>query len=160
MSDHLIFVKLPAYEREWCRHHFGDPCTFPAQSNLNSVIRHFLRLRPKGTVPEQRAEGETAVCIPYSQSKNPASYNFLSRHGKAAVAEAINDLFTMHMWEGLTGPDCRGVQLSKLMFDWMEANGISQDHYENLRQKFTRIKEAYRKGAGVNISRGYKHENS
>lgn len=160
MSDFLIYIKVPDYEREWCEHHFGSPCAFPAQSNLNSVIRHFLRLRPKDYVPRDRQPGEMAICIPYSQAKKPESYNFVSKHGRAAIAEAINDLFTLHMWEGLTDPGCRGVQLSKLILDWMDANGISEDNYDNMRQKFTRIKEAYRKEAGVNVSRGYKHENS
>ena len=160
MSDFLIFVKVPDYEREWCEHHFGKPCTFPAQSNLNNVIRHFLKLRPKDAVPRLQEKDEIAIHIPFSKAKNPESYNYMTRHGKEAVAEAINDLFTMHMWEDLTGPGCRGVQVSKLILDWMLSNGIHEDNYHNLRQKFTRIKESYRKNSGMNISRGYKHENN
>ena len=43
---------------------------------------------------------------------------------------------------------------------WMENNGITRtgNNYENLRMKFQRIKDRYRKSAGINISRGYKHE--
>ena len=48
-----------------------------------------------------------------------------------------------------------------LVMDWMEANGISMtgNNYENLRMKFQRIKDAYKNKAGINVSRGYKHEN-
>ena len=94
------------------------------------------------------------------QVETPRAVNYLTRHGKQAVAEAIDDIFTMHMWEELTDIGCRRVQLSLLVMDWMEANGISMEgnNYENLRMKFQRIKDAYRRG-GVNISRGYKHEN-
>ena len=96
-----------------------------------------------------------------SKSKKPEVYNYISKHGKAAIAEAIDDLFTMHMWEELTDIGTRSVQLSKLVMDWMEANGISMkgNNYENLRMKFQRIKDAYKQKAGINVSRGYKHQN-
>lgn len=158
MSNFTLYVKLPAYEREWCIHHFGNPCVFPAQSNINAVIRHFLRLRPKGAIPELQQSDELAVVIPQSQSKPPQSYNFLTKAGKAAVSEAINDLFTMQMWESLTDSAVRSVAVTHLIEDFMENNGISWENFHNLKQKFTRIKDSYRKH-GINVSRGYKHEN-
>lgn len=162
MSHILIYIKLPLYEREWCEHHFGRPCTFPASTNLNNVIRHFSRQRPSGVEPETQQPGEVAICLMGSKSKKPEVFNYLGKHGKAAVADAIDDIFTMQMWEDLTDIGCRSVQLSKLVMDWMEQNGISMtgNNYENLRMKFQRIKDAYRKSAGINISRGYKHENT
>lgn len=101
-----------------------------------------------------------AICLMGSHSKKPEMYNYVSKHGKDAIAEAIDDLFVMHMWEDLTDIGCRSVQLSKLVKDWMESNGISMtgNNYDNLRQKFQRIKDAYKKKAGINVSRGYKHE--
>lgn len=160
MSQYLVYIRLPRYEREWCEHHFGRPCQFPSSTNLNNVIRHFTRERPADAPPEAQQPGELAVCLMGSKSKRPEQFNYLTRHGKQAVAEAIDDIFTMHMWEELTDIGCRRVQLSLLVMDWMEANGISMEgnNYENLRMKFQRIKDAYRRG-GVNISRGYKHEN-
>lgn len=155
--DFLIYIKVPAYQKEWCIHHFGNPCKFPPQSHINAVIRHFIRLRPKLSAPEERKDTDLAIVIPTSQSKHPENYNYLSEPGRAAVEEAVNDIFTKHMWEGLTDIGCRNVKLSYLILDWMSDNGISSDNYENLRQKFTRIKEQYRKEAGVNLSRGYKH---
>ncbi len=161
MSEILIYVKLPLYEREWCEHHFGRPCVFPVGTNLNNVIRHFSRPRPEGIPPETQQDGEVAICLMGSKSKKPEVYNYFSKHGKAAIAEAIDDLFIMHMWEDLTDIGCRSVQLSKLVMDWMDANGISMkgNNYENLRMKFQRIKDTYKAKSGINISRGYKHEN-
>lgn len=158
MSDFLVYVKLPQYIREWANFHFGRPCTFPAASNLNNVIRHFARQRPADAPPEIQQPDELAVRIMGSKSKKPETFNYFSRHGKAAIAEAIDDIFVMQMWEDLTDIGCRSVQLSKLVLDWMDANGISMDgnNYENLRMKFQRIKDSYKKN-GINISRGYKH---
>lgn len=157
MNQILIYVKLPVYEREWCEHHFGDPCVFPVQSHLNNVIRHFSRKRPDGVLPDAQQEGEVAIVLKGSASKKPETYNYISVHGKAAIAEAIDDIFSMQLWEDLTDIGCRSVQLSKLIRDWMDDNGISMEsnNYENLRQKLQRLKDSFKK-SGVNISRGYK----
>lgn len=160
MSDFLVYIKLPAYEREWCHHHFGDPCRFPSQSNVNNVIRHFIKLRPDNCIPEGRKPDEIAVCIPSSKSKQPSSYNFLTKSGKEAIAEAINDIFIIDMWESLTNTGTRNVSVRKLVSDWMEGNGISSENFDNLRQKFIRICDSYRKNSGLNLTRGYKHEHT
>lgn len=157
MSDYIAYIKVPVYEREWCEFHFGNPAVFPAQSNLNAVLRHFLRLRPADAVPEQQQDGELAVALPDSQSKRVSSYNYLTKPARRAVAEAIDDLFVISMYEALTGVGARSVQLTALVEDWMHANGISMDQEHNLRMKFYRIRDSYR-SHGINISRGYKHE--
>ena len=159
MSKILIYIPLPLYEREWCECHFGSPCEFPKSTNLNNVIRHFSRIRPSGATPETKQDGDIAICLMGSKSKKPEIYNYISEHGKQAIAQAIDDIFTMHMWEELTDIGCRSVQLSKLIRDWMDSNGISMrgNNYDNLRMKFQRVKDAYRKKS-VNVSRGYKHE--
>lgn len=157
MSNIQIYIKLPEYERQWCRHHFGEPCTFPNQSNINSVIRYFTKKRPEGAEVETKKEGELAICIPDSQSKDPYYYNYLTAPGKKAIAEAINDIFTKQMFENLSAIQFRAIPLTLIIRDWMATNGISYEQEHNIIQKYTRIKDAYRK-CGVNISRGYKHE--
>lgn len=160
MSAILTYIKLPLYERQWCEYHFGSPCVFPSKTDINNVIRHFSRPRPADAPPETQQPGEMAICLMGSQAKKPEVYNFISKHGKEAIADAIDNIFVMHMWEELTDIGTRSVQLSKLILDWMDANGITceDNNYENLRMKFQRIKDAYKRGAGINISRGYKHE--
>lgn len=158
MSNFQIYIKLPEYERQWCRHHFGEPCAFPNLSNINSVIKYFLKKRPANAEVETMQDGELAISIPDSQSKDPAYFNFLTKPGKQAIAEAINDIFTKQMFEDLSAIKFRAIPLTLIIRDWMTANGISYDQEHNIIQKYTRIKEAYRK-CGVNISRGYKHEN-
>lgn len=159
--DYVTYIKLPAYEREWCETHFGKPCEFTRGTNLNSIIRHFMRKRPDSAPPEIKQPGETAIVLVSSASKKVETYNYISKPGKEAIAKAIDDLFVMHMWEDLTGSECRNIQINKLVLDWMEANGISRNdnNFENLRMKFQRIKDTYRKKHNLNISRGYKHEN-
>ena len=85
------------------------------------------------------------------------SYNYLTAPGKKAIAEAINDIFTKQMFEDLSAIQFRAIPLTLIIRDWMATNGISYEQEHNIIQKYTRIKDAYRK-CGVNISRGYKHE--
>ena len=156
MSNVLIYIKVPLYEREWCEYHFGKPVVFPQSAHLNNVIRHFSKTRPKGMEPETQQEGEMAVVLMGSASKKPQLYNYISPSGKEAIAKAVDDLFCMHLWEDLTDIGCREVAVTKLIEDWMDSNSISRDNFHNLRMKFQRLKDAYRK-AGVNVSRRYKH---
>lgn len=159
MSEYLVYVKIPRYEKEWCERHFGRPCEFPTRTNLTSILRYFTKERPHDALPECQQEDEIAIVLPDSKAKAPAKFNYLNEYGKQAVAEAIDNIFTMHMWEDMTQPGCRQVRLSHLIMDWMKTNGISMagNNYDNLRMKFQRIKDAY-KSKGANISRGYKHE--
>lgn len=157
MSQYLVYIKLPVYVREWCEHHFGVPVEFPRGSNVNAVIRHFLKERPSGIVPEQQQADETAIRIPDSQAKRTSKFNYLTRSGKLGIASAIDDLFTLHMYEDLTGPGTRAVPVSALVEDWIHCNGISEEQEHNVRMKFYRIKDSYRKN-GVNVSRRYKRD--
>ena len=159
MSEFLIYIKLPAYERQWCLKRFGNPCVFPAQSNINAVIRHFLKQPPEGYVPKTKQSDDVAIVIPFSKSKNPRDYHYLTEPGREGIRESIDDLFRIHLYESLTDIGCRGVSQTNLIYDWMADNGIDMDQFDNVRQKFYRIMESYRKKAGINVTRGYKHEN-
>lgn len=112
---------------------------------------------PGGGRGRDKKEGELAICIPDSQSKDPYYFNYLTAPGKKAIAEAINDIFTKQMFEDLSAIQFRAIPLTLIIRDWMATNGISYDQEHNIIQKYTRIKDSYRK-CGVNISRGYKHE--
>lgn len=157
MSEFTIYIKLPAYERQWCEHHYGTPCTFLPQSNVNKIIRHFLKTRPEGALPSQQQPDEVAIYIPSSKSKNPIYYNYLTKAGKDAIREAIDDLFSIQMWKDLTGEELENVSVTYLIEDWMQENGIDSEQFFNLKQKFTRMKDAHRK-CGVNVSRRYKRD--
>lgn len=158
MSQYLIYIKLPVYVREWCEFHFGNPAVFPRHSDINAVIRHFIKQLPEGRVPLTQQPGELAIEIPDSQSKRASVFNYLTDAGRQGIASAIDNLFTMHMYESLTGVGSRGVQVSTLVEDWISTNGISYANIDNVRMKFYRIKDSYRKN-GVNVSRGYKRDN-
>ena len=101
MSKFVVYVQVEPYLKQWLTHSFGDPVEFPSSSNENAVLRRFLSKRPINNLPEQPGERDVAICIPYSKSKSPETYNFLNGHAKQALTESISDLFRINMWSDL-----------------------------------------------------------
>lgn len=157
MSQFRLYLKLKPFLREWLVHHFeGEPIEFPVQSVENATIRRFIQKLPKDKLPEQQKEDEVAILIPYSKAKPAAYYNYMGPMGKAALAEIIDDTFKRHLWNeiGAIEDAClregRDFLLLKTIRGWMEVNGISINNEETVRQRYFRIREAYRR-KGINL---------
>lgn len=145
MKDFVVYIKLEKYLSQWLTHSLGHPVRFPSQSNENSVIRRFIQKLPPGQQPEMAFEGATAIVIPDSKAKDPATYNYLGPRAKEAVIEAIEDLFRRNMWAELGDMADRSVGLNKMIAAWCELHGIDDDYIETVRQKYYRIRNAYSK---------------
>lgn len=151
MSQFVIYIKLEKYISEWLTHSLGYPVRFPNGSNENAVIRAFIQQTPKGETPETAAEGMTPIYIPDSKAKPPESYNYMTDSGKKAVREAIMDLFTRNLWNELRHIDSiKGVGVNTRIAAWCEMHGIGLDRVETVRQKYYRIRDAYKK-RGINL---------
>ena len=151
MSQFVIYIKLEKYISEWLTHSLGYPVRFPNGSNENAVIRAFIQQTPKGDTPDTAAEGMTPIYIPDSKAKPPESYNYMTDSGKKAVREAIIDLFTRNLWNELRPIDSiKGVGVNTRIAAWCEMHGIGLDRVETVRQKYYRIREAYKK-RGINL---------
>ena len=143
MSAFVIYINLPRYLGEWARHKFGDQVVFPRASPQNAIIRAYTSKLPKGAVPDAAAPGLTAVAIPDSVAKPPEVYNYMGERGKAAVAESIKDLFLRELWADMTPLRESAVGLTSLIAAWCEANGISIDNVEAVRQCYYRIRKEF-----------------
>lgn len=141
----MIYIKLEKYLAEWVTHSLGCPVVFPTGSNENAIIRTFIQKLPKDTLPETRSEGDTAICIPDSKAKPPSSYNYMGEKGKKALHEAIMDLFTRNLWNELRPIDSINIGVNTRIAAWCEMHGIGLDRVETVRQKYYRIREAYKK---------------
>lgn len=150
MSQFVIYIKLEKYLSEWLTHSLGCPVRFPNGSNENSVIRAFTQQPPEGELPETASEGMTPIYIPYSKAKPPESYNYMTDSGKKAVREAIMDLFTRNLWNELRPIDSINIGVNTRIAAWCEMHGIGLDRVETVRQKYYRIREAYKK-RGINL---------
>lgn len=146
MSQFCIYLKLKPYLKEWLINSLGEPVSFPDHSNENAVIRTFLQRRPADALVETNTNNElTAICIPNSKAKPAEYYNYLSRSGKKAITEAIEDLFLQNLWSELAQLTLisNGKGVNTHVAAWCEMHGISLDQVETVRQKYFRMRKAY-----------------
>lgn len=150
MSQFVIYIKLEKYLSEWLTHSLGCPVRFPNGSNENAVIRAFIQKTPEDETPEKPSDDATPIYIPDSKAKPPESYNYMTDSGKKAVREAIMDLFTRNLWNELRPIDNINIGVNTRIAAWCEMHGIGLDRVETVRQKYYRIREAYKK-RGINL---------
>lgn len=150
MSQFVIYIKLEKYLSEWLTHSLGCPVRFPNGSNENAVIRAFIQKTPEDETPEKAPDDATPIYIPDSKAKPPESYNYMTDSGKKAVREAIMDLFTRNLWNELRPIDNINIGVNTRIAAWCEMHGIGLDRVETVRQKYYRIREAYKK-RGINL---------
>lgn len=143
MSDFVIYISLEKYLHQWITHNLGNPVRFPQYSNENAVIRTFIIKTPPGVIPDDNRSGKTAVAIPDSSAKPPATYNHLGRKGQAALREAIKDLFLRALWSDISPLSSSPVGVNSLISAWCESNGIDLDHVETVRQCYYRLRRQY-----------------
>ena len=92
----------------------------------------------------------TPIYIPDSKAKPPESYNYMTDSGKKAVREAIMDLFTRNLWNELRPIESINIGVNTRIAAWCEMHGIGLDRVETVRQKYYRIRDAYKK-RGINL---------
>jgi len=143
MSQFVIYIKLEKYLAQWLASHFGSPAVFPAQSNVNAVIRTFLTKTPDGLTPELMKEDDTMIAIPDSKAKPPQTYNYIGRRGKLAVKEVIRDLFKRSLWTDISPLECSNIGLNTRISAWCEMQGISLEYVETVRQCYYRMRDSY-----------------
>ena len=98
-------------------------------------------------------ERDVAICIPYSKSKSPETYNFLNGHAKQALTESINDLFRINMWSDLGDLNDMSCKKMSAFRSWCEQQGIDIEYAETIRMKWYRMRKAYQeKGINRNYS--------
>jgi len=150
----LIYLRLSSYLREWLAATLGSPAKFPPHSVENAIIaRHIGRL-PHGKQPDLYEEGDIAIVVPVIRYKPATEYNYLGRRGRVELADAIDALFCIDMWNNLS-PYLASGNINGRIDDWCQERGISMDNTEAVRQRFYRLRNNY---AQYNIILGKKYK--
>lgn len=150
MSKYLIYVPLEPFQAQWLTHSFGNPVQFPDCSVENATIRRLITKRPKDQQPELKGEKDVAIYIPSSKAKNPSVFNYLTKHGKQAIAECVDDLFRMNLWKELGDMTDTKCKRMTAIYAWCENHSIDLDYAETIRMRWYRMKVAYKR-SGVDL---------
>ena len=104
MSDFHIYIKMPSYLRQWFIHRHSG--TDPMRLNNGSIESKLIKLAvvrpPECFVPHRQQEDEVAICIPYSKSRDPRTYNHITDTGKRALLENIKNAFDVDAGRSFT----------------------------------------------------------
>lgn len=154
MKDVTVCLVLPGYLRQWLTRRLGNPVRFPARSAENVLLSRLVRRRPAGAVPETCGEGRVAFVVPDNPQRRPEYFNYLGRRGKAELAAAVERLFRLHLWQDCSVLLGASGELNRGIDRWCELQGISLEHREAVRQKFYRMRKAYR-NYGIVLGKKY-----
>jgi len=152
----LIYIPLTGYLRQWLTHALGDPVVFPSHSYENAIIARALSPLPAGRAPQLRQPDTVAIACPSVLGKPIDRYNYFGRRGCAALTEAINTLFTLDLWYGIS-PLLTTRRLNESIDAWGKSHGISIDYYDAVRKRFYRMRQRYAEH-GIIVSRATKRK--
>lgn len=159
MKDITVHVRLERYIREWLTFHLGSPVRFPDKSYENEILHNYLRKPPRDAAPDFGDDESVPIVIPDDKFHKPEFYNYLGRHGRRALASAIDALFRLQLWSECAPLLQSKQELNRGIDAWCAANGISLDAREAVRQKFYRLRKLYAE-KGIVVYKIYRKKRS
>ena len=147
MSDYHIYIKLPSYLRQWFVHrHSGTEPVRLLNGSIESKLLKLALVKPPSTLlPHRQQADEVAVCIPYSKSRDPRTYNHITETGKRALLENIKNAFDVDCWTFLHDFGHIGRQQKDLIYLFMEQRGIQEDGtcWDSIAKIYQRLRKNY-----------------
>lgn len=134
-------ITVPDYLKEWCQHHLGNPVEFPRDSTENRLIKLYIDKKSNCAKP---SFGNLEIKIPQTKQKDPRSgYIYMSPRSQQMIVECIETLFIQNLWAELGSINKYNCQLTTAIFGWLEKHGMSDKHWECVRQKYYRLRKLY-----------------
>lgn len=149
MSQFNIYLKTPDYLSDWLRGEMWNDeeqrIVFPRNSAEWTVLCLFIGKRPDGAPVDLASDGLLPVKVPTQPGKNPAVYNYMSEAGKLAIVNTIKRRFKKMMWDELHVIKPDEVQITDIIYAFMEKHGISatEKNWETIRQMYFRMRKVY-----------------
>jgi hypothetical protein len=147
MSDFCVYLKMPSYLRQWFIHRHGGshPVSLIRGSIESKLLQRATIPQPEGVLPPRQQEDEVAVCIPYSKSRDPRTYNYITETGKRALLARIKDDFDIDVWDYLHDFGKIGKQQKDLICLFMEQRGIKEDGscWDSIAKIYQRLRKNY-----------------
>lgn len=143
--DYFIYLQLPDYLAQWFVHESGgQPCELRRNSAESDIVELFLKRHPED-VPVRPAEYNVAIRIPCYKSRDIRTYNYLPPAARKTLAGCIANRFRIQLWRDLHKLDNNGVQITDLIYAWMESHGIEPEekNWESIRQIYFRKRKKY-----------------
>jgi hypothetical protein len=111
------------------------------------IIEFFMEKPPVGFVPQKPQPDAVPIILPSTKFKSPESCNYLAPSAYEALVECIVNRFNIQLWQDLHRFGYIGRRMDKLIFAWMEKNGIEDDgkNWDAIAKCYQRRRETYLK---------------
>ena len=140
--QYTFTIDVQPYLAQWATHHLGNPVEFPRDSPENRLIKRFLDKQPRDLPPQ--LSGNLHIKIPQTKEKDPrAGYFYLSPRAVSLVKESLYSLFVQNLWAELGDSHQYKVELTNLIYAWLDKHGIEDKYWECIRQKYYRLRKLY-----------------
>ena len=147
MSEYCIYLKMPSYLRQWFIHRHGgsNPVNLIRGSIESKLLQRATVPLPAGVLPPRQQEDEIAVCIPYSKSHDPRTYNYITETGKNVLIARIKEDLDLDVWDYLHDFGKIGQQQKDLIYLFMEQRGIHEDGtcWDAIAKIYQRLRNIY-----------------
>ena len=146
MSQFSVYINPPEYLEQWLRHEYWDSETervvFPRGSAPRAVLGAMLRKAPNHCHPS-KGPYNLPIEVPTFKGINPATFNYLSPSGHAALIAACKTLFKATLFSELHELFDHDVQITDIIYDFMDRHGIdrSERNWETIRQMYSRMRK-------------------
>ncbi len=147
MSEYYVYLKMPSYLRQWFIHRHGgsNPVNLIRGSIESKLLQRATFPLPAGVLPPRQQEDEIAVCIPYSKSHDPRTYNYITETSKNVLIARIKEDFDLDVWDYLYDFGKIGKQQKDLIYLFMEQRGIHEDGtcWDAIAKIYQRLRNIY-----------------
>lgn len=147
MSQYTVYIKVPDYLNQWCRHEFWNPDTkrveFPRGSAPRVILQTLLSRAPRPSLAYHDHSGELPVEVPTFKGINPKCYNHLPEAGKKALVSCLKKYFSSVMWQELHPLLNQDIQITDVVYAFLDRHGIepTPQNWETVRQMYYRMRK-------------------
>lgn len=135
-------IEVQPYLAQWATYHLGNPVEFPRDSPESRLIKRFVEKQPRDLPPQ--LAGNLKIKVPQSKEKDPrAGYYYMPPRAISLVKDSLYSLFVCNLWAELGDAGKYNVDLTNLIYAWLEKHHIEDRYWECIRQKYYRLRKLY-----------------
>lgn len=149
----FIYLNLESYLADWFINECGgNPCKLKKGGAEANILELLLTRPPRDYIPDMGKDANVTIEIPSFPYKKKEFYNYMSPKAKETLIRAIYVRFRVQLWEELHPFMQNEVEISSLIYAWMESHGIdcTPNNWEAIRQMYYRKRKTYRKNYTAN----------
>ncbi len=151
MSERCIYLNVEPYLAEWIKNSHGDPVEMVKDSPESRLLKLFLDKQPADVPVDNPADFNLAIKIPWYKEKDSRVYFYMKPKAKAMIVECYETLFLQNLWTELGSVQTLNCSITQLIYAWLERHGMSEEHWETIRQKYYRLRKRYSQERNIKL---------